>query len=159
VHFLRNVLARAPKGNAEIVAAAVRTVVAQPDAEHVHVQLDVIAGMLNRQFPSVKQMWCGRDRRDVQPAARLPCSVVARPATGPGPARRRPAATPARRPASAESRGARRPSSKCGAHASPVTTLQHSSAVNLAARCPHGSVISPAADRRKPPGTPLPVAS
>jgi putative transposase len=56
VHFMRNVLARVPKGNAEMVAAAIRTVFAQPDAEHVHSQLDVIAGMLGRQFPQVEVM-------------------------------------------------------------------------------------------------------
>ncbi len=56
VHFMRNVLARVPKGNAEMVAAAIRTVFAQPDAEHVHGQLDVIAGMLGRQFPQVETM-------------------------------------------------------------------------------------------------------
>jgi transposase-like protein len=32
---VRNVLAQVPRGSAEIVAAAVRTVFAQPDAEHV----------------------------------------------------------------------------------------------------------------------------
>jgi transposase-like protein len=56
VHFMRNVLARVPKGNAEMVAAAIRTVFAQPDAEHVRAQLDVIAGMLDRQFPAVAAM-------------------------------------------------------------------------------------------------------
>jgi putative transposase len=56
VHFLRNVLAQVPKGNAEMVAAAVRTVFAQPDAEHVREQLDVIAGMLGRQLPKVETM-------------------------------------------------------------------------------------------------------
>jgi putative transposase len=56
VHFMRNVLARVPKGNAEMVAAAIRTIFAQPDAEHVHAQLDVIAGMLGRQFPQVEAM-------------------------------------------------------------------------------------------------------
>jgi putative transposase len=50
------VLARVPRGNAEMVAAAIRTVFAQPDAEHVHSQLDVIAGMLGRQFPQVEAM-------------------------------------------------------------------------------------------------------
>jgi putative transposase len=38
------------KGSAEMVAAAIRTSFAQPDAAHVHEQLDVIAGMLGRQF-------------------------------------------------------------------------------------------------------------
>jgi putative transposase len=56
VHFLRNVLARVPKGNAEMVAAAIRTIFAQPDAVHVREQLDVIAGMLGRQFPAVENM-------------------------------------------------------------------------------------------------------
>src|SRR3712207_1432078 len=56
VHFMRNVLARVPKGNAEMVAAAIRTIFAQPDAEHVRSQLDVIAGMLGRQFPQVEAM-------------------------------------------------------------------------------------------------------
>jgi putative transposase len=53
---MRNVLARVPKGNSEMVAAAIRTIFAQPDAEHVHSQLDVIAGMLGRQFPQVEAM-------------------------------------------------------------------------------------------------------
>ena len=56
VHFMRNVLARVPKGISEMVAAAIRTVFAQPDAEHVRSQLDVIAGMLGRQFPAVATM-------------------------------------------------------------------------------------------------------
>jgi transposase-like protein len=56
VHFLRNVLAAVPRGNAEMVAAAVRTVFAQPDAQHVREQLDVIAGMLGRQLPKVETM-------------------------------------------------------------------------------------------------------
>jgi putative transposase len=56
VHFLRNVLAQVPKGNAEMVAAAIRTIFAQPDAQHVREQLDVIAGMLGRQLPKVETM-------------------------------------------------------------------------------------------------------
>ena len=63
VHFLRNVLTRVPKGNAEMVAAAIRTIFAQPDAEHVHSQLEMIATMLGRQFPAVEAML-----RDAQPA-------------------------------------------------------------------------------------------
>ena len=58
VHFLRNVLARVPKGSAEMVAAAIRTIFAQPGATHVHDQLDVIAGMLGRQFPKLEAMLC-----------------------------------------------------------------------------------------------------
>jgi putative transposase len=56
VHFLRNLLDRVPKGHQEMVAAAVRTVFAQPDQASVRGQLDMIAGMLGRQFPKVEQM-------------------------------------------------------------------------------------------------------
>ena len=56
VHLLRNVLAQVPKGAAEMVAAAIRTIFAQPDATHVHDQLDVIAEMLRRQFPKLEIM-------------------------------------------------------------------------------------------------------
>jgi putative transposase len=45
-----------PKGSADMVAAAVRTIFAQPDAASVRSQLEVIAGMLGRQFPKVEQM-------------------------------------------------------------------------------------------------------
>jgi putative transposase len=62
VHFLRNVLAQVPKGSSEMVAAAIRTIFAQPDAHHVHEQLDVIAGMLGRQFPKLETML--RDRAE-----------------------------------------------------------------------------------------------
>src|SRR5690554_5349131 len=56
VHFMRNVLAAVPKGSAEMVAATIRTVFAQPDPEHVSEQFDVIATMLGRQHPKVEQM-------------------------------------------------------------------------------------------------------
>jgi putative transposase len=56
VHFMRNVLARVPKGSAEMVAAAIRTIFAQPDAAAVAEQLDSIADKLGRQFPAVEQM-------------------------------------------------------------------------------------------------------
>jgi putative transposase len=56
VHFLRNVLAQVPKGSAEMVAAAIRTIFAQPKAEMVRDQLGVIAGMLGRQSPKVETM-------------------------------------------------------------------------------------------------------
>lgn len=56
VHFMRNVLARVPKGSAEMVAAAIRTIFAQPDAAAVADQLDSIAGKLGRQFPAVEAM-------------------------------------------------------------------------------------------------------
>ena len=56
VHFLRNVLAQVPKGNADMVAAAIRTIFAQPDPDHVHEQFEVIAAMLGRQAPKVEAM-------------------------------------------------------------------------------------------------------
>src|SRR6187200_1618743 len=56
VHFMRNVLAVVPKGNVEMAAAAIRTIFAQPDAEHVTEQLGVIAEMLGRQLPKVAAM-------------------------------------------------------------------------------------------------------
>ena len=56
VHFMRNVLARVPRGSQEMVAAAIRTVFAQPDAAAVADQLDSIAAKLGRQFPAVETM-------------------------------------------------------------------------------------------------------
>ncbi len=51
VHLARNVLAKVPKGSADMVAAAMRTIYAQPDAGHVREQFDEIVSMLTRQFP------------------------------------------------------------------------------------------------------------
>lgn len=56
VHFLRNVLAKIPKGNAEMVLAAIRTIFAQPDEVHVREQFSTIATMLGRQLPKVQVM-------------------------------------------------------------------------------------------------------
>nr|WP_231995640.1 IS256 family transposase [Mycobacterium sp. 1274756.6] len=56
VHFVRNVLGQVPKGSAEMIAAAIRIIFAQPDAEHVREQLDTIATMLRRQLPKVETM-------------------------------------------------------------------------------------------------------
>lgn len=56
VHFTRNVLDTVPKGNAEMVAAAIRTVFAQPDATHVAEQHTVITDMLARSHPKVATM-------------------------------------------------------------------------------------------------------
>ena len=39
-----------------MVAAAIRTIFAQPDADHVTAQLEMIATMLGRQFPTVEAM-------------------------------------------------------------------------------------------------------
>lgn len=56
VHFVRNVLAAIPKGSAEMAAATIRTVFAQPTADAVRTQLDTVADMPGRQFPKVREM-------------------------------------------------------------------------------------------------------
>jgi len=56
VHFLRNVLARIPRAQAQMVLAAIRTIWAQPDAAMVGEQLDEIADKLERRFPVVARM-------------------------------------------------------------------------------------------------------
>ncbi len=53
VHSMRNVLARVPKAHSEMVAAAIRTIFAQPDAEAVAEQFGRIATMLTGEFPEV----------------------------------------------------------------------------------------------------------
>ncbi len=56
VHFLRDLLAAVPEGNHEMVAAAFRTISAQPDAAHVQEQWASIAVMLGRQHPRVQAL-------------------------------------------------------------------------------------------------------
>jgi putative transposase len=56
VHFMRNVLARVARANAEMVAAAIRTIFAQPDSNAVAEQFDRIVAMLGDQFPDVASM-------------------------------------------------------------------------------------------------------
>ena len=53
VHFMRNVLAKVLKANAEMVAAAIRAIFAQPDAEAVAAEFERIAATLESQFPDV----------------------------------------------------------------------------------------------------------
>ena len=53
VHLMRNLLARVPRANAEMVAAAVRTIFAQPDAAAVGEQFERVTTMLDAQFPEV----------------------------------------------------------------------------------------------------------
>jgi transposase-like protein len=62
VHLARNVLAKVPKGSADMVAAAMRTIYAQPDAAHVHGQFDEIVTMVDRQFPDAAKIL--NDARD-----------------------------------------------------------------------------------------------
>jgi putative transposase len=56
VHFVRNVLGKVPKGSADMVVAAIKTIFAQPDKDHVDAQLDEIAAMFEDRFPVVTGM-------------------------------------------------------------------------------------------------------
>jgi putative transposase len=56
VRFVRDALAKIEKGSAEMVAATIRTIFAQPDAAGVHTQLHVVADTLTAQFPQVARM-------------------------------------------------------------------------------------------------------
>ncbi len=62
VHLMRNLLARVPRANAEMVAAAVRTIFAQPDAAAVAEQFERVTTMLDAQFPEVASVL--RDTRE-----------------------------------------------------------------------------------------------
>src|SRR4051812_9047269 len=62
VHFMRNVLARVTKGQAEMVAAAIRTIFAQPTADTVREAVENVAATLERQFPAVAMLL--RDARE-----------------------------------------------------------------------------------------------
>jgi putative transposase len=62
VHFMRNVLARVSKGQAEMVAAAIRTIFAQPTADTVREAVENVAATLERQFPAVATLL--RDARE-----------------------------------------------------------------------------------------------
>jgi putative transposase len=56
VHFMRNVLAKVNKANAEMVAATIRTIFAQPGPKEVRAQVDLVADMLAEQFPAVAEL-------------------------------------------------------------------------------------------------------
>lgn len=53
---MRNILANVPKGQTEMVAAAIRTIFSQPTAELVRKQVDIAADTLEAQFPTVARM-------------------------------------------------------------------------------------------------------
>jgi putative transposase len=56
VHFMRNALAKVSKGHAEMVAATIRTIFAQPGPTQVRAQVDLVADMLAEQFPAVAEL-------------------------------------------------------------------------------------------------------
>jgi len=51
-----NALARVSKGHAELVAATIRTIFAQPGQAEVRAQVDKFADMLTEQFPTVAEL-------------------------------------------------------------------------------------------------------
>ena len=52
MHFMRNVLSRVNKGHAEMVAATIRTIFAQPTADTAAAaQVDTVAATLNASSP------------------------------------------------------------------------------------------------------------
>ncbi len=73
VHFLRNVLARIPRGSAQMVLAAIRTIWAQPDPAAVADQLDEVAAKLEPRFPAVAAM-LSEAKADVIAFAAFPVS-------------------------------------------------------------------------------------
>jgi len=56
VHFMRNVLAHIPKQSKSLVAAALRTIFAQPDREGAGQQLDIVASGMRSHWPKAAQM-------------------------------------------------------------------------------------------------------
>jgi transposase-like protein len=56
VHFMRNVLARVPKGAQALVAATVRTIFAQPNRAAAETQLLQVGEALQTRFPTVAQL-------------------------------------------------------------------------------------------------------
>lgn len=56
VHFLRNVLAKVPKTYQQMVAASVKTIFLQPDADLARAQLREISEKLHSRFPKISAM-------------------------------------------------------------------------------------------------------
>jgi putative transposase len=53
---MRNALAKVSKGHAEMVAATIRTIFAQPTPDQVRTQVQAVADMLQGQFPAVADL-------------------------------------------------------------------------------------------------------
>jgi putative transposase len=56
VHFMRNALAKVNKGHAEMVAATIRTIFAQPTPDTVRDHVDEVANTLAGRFPGVAEL-------------------------------------------------------------------------------------------------------
>jgi putative transposase len=56
VHFLRNAPSGVQRKKAQMVAAAIKTIFAQPDRAHIHRRLDEVADTLRPSFPEVAKL-------------------------------------------------------------------------------------------------------
>jgi len=56
VHFMRNVLAHVPKGDKAIVAAAIRTIFAQPNREAAQQQLAEVVKAVRPRWPKAAEI-------------------------------------------------------------------------------------------------------
>jgi len=56
VHFMRNILAHVPKGDKAIVAAALRTIFAQPDRRAAGQQLAEVVGAMRTRWPKAAEL-------------------------------------------------------------------------------------------------------
>jgi putative transposase len=56
VHFMRNILANIPKGSKAVVAAAIRTIFAQPDREAAGQQLSEVAKAMQPRWPKAAEL-------------------------------------------------------------------------------------------------------
>jgi putative transposase len=62
VHFMRNALAKVSKGQAEMVALAIRTIFTQPTGPGVREHVEIVARTLDTSFPAVAELL--RDARE-----------------------------------------------------------------------------------------------
>jgi len=56
VHFMRNILAYVPKGDKAIVAAALRTIFAQPDRQAANQQLEEVVQAMRARWPKAAEL-------------------------------------------------------------------------------------------------------
>jgi putative transposase len=61
VHLARNILATVTHAHKDMVAAAVRTIYAQPDAEATRAQLHDVVAMLEPRFPKAAELLAGAE--------------------------------------------------------------------------------------------------
>ena len=61
VHFMRNALARVPKGAQSMVAASIRTIFAQPDKDNARDQLRRVSDSLQSRFAKVSELLDGAE--------------------------------------------------------------------------------------------------